>query len=152
VIYVTRSIHPQENEQAVNSAVKWFRENSENSRPFRVCPPTLPLLSTDIQKKDGAKKQLMSTQSLKHNFLRMRQNPQMNGCFIAVLVREVIFNCLKLHLCFSTGLTIYIRFKNEKNLCNFTPGNNNFSPTKPQKLRKLGLDRLNFSQLVKGCP
>ena len=88
VVYITRSIHPQENELAINTAVKWFRENSGSSQPFRVCPPTLPLLSSDIQKKD-AKKQLMSTQSLKHNFLRMRQNPQMNGCFIAVLVREV---------------------------------------------------------------
>ena len=90
MIYTTRSIHSQENEQVVNHAIKWFREKNENNRPFRVCPPTLPVLSTDLKDEAGSKKQLTSTQSLKHNFLNMRQNEQMNGCFIAVLVREVI--------------------------------------------------------------
>ena len=93
VVYTTRSIHSHENEQAVTNAVKWHKEHGEGSRPFRVCPPTLPLLASDIKNNPKAgNKQHTSTESLKKNFLRMRQNPQMNGCFIAVLVREVSFD------------------------------------------------------------
>nr|CAB3264460.1 putative methyltransferase NSUN7 [Phallusia mammillata] len=91
VVYTTRSVHPAENEQAVNSAIKWQRETGEGSKPFRLCPPTLPLTSNDI--KEGEKEVTVvrgyKSQSLKHNFLRMKQSPDMNGCFIAVLTRQI---------------------------------------------------------------
>ena len=88
VVYVTRSIHSQENEEVINNVLKWHRNNNDGSRPFSVSPPTLPLLSSDL-KSDKANGGSSATSSLKHNFLRMRQNSQMNGCFIAVLAREV---------------------------------------------------------------
>ena len=91
IVYATRSVHSQENEQAVNNAVKWHRETSDSKRPFRMNPPTLPILSSDIKEDASpiAKHRHTSSDSLKHNFLRIRQHSQMNGCFIAVLSREV---------------------------------------------------------------
>uniref|UniRef100_F6RXF3 SAM-dependent MTase RsmB/NOP-type domain-containing protein n=1 Tax=Ciona intestinalis TaxID=7719 RepID=F6RXF3_CIOIN len=75
-VYVTRSIHSVENEQAIQTAIKWHRDTSDGLQPFRICPPTLPLSSNDI--KEATDK-----------YLKMRQSSEMNGCFIAVLSREI---------------------------------------------------------------
>ncbi|CAK8684526.1 unnamed protein product [Clavelina lepadiformis] len=95
VVYTTRSIHAQENENVVNSAIKWHRDNGQGNHPFRVCPPILPLTSNDIRESEMevmSMGRMTSSKSrvnpLKHNFLRMRQSTEMNGCFIAVMSRE----------------------------------------------------------------
>ena len=92
VVYVTRSVQDVENHVAVNAAIKWHRESGEGTRPFRVCPPTLPLTSNDIREseKDATRARgHRPGNAAKDNFLRMKQSPDMNGCFVAVLSREV---------------------------------------------------------------
>lgn len=79
-VYVVRSVHEAENENVVNSAIKWHKHHAAGSMPFRVCPPTVPLMAKDL--KDNVK-------SRSTKFLYLRQSPTMNGCFLAVLSREI---------------------------------------------------------------
>nr|XP_002132090.2 putative methyltransferase NSUN7 isoform X2 [Ciona intestinalis] len=92
-VYVTRSIHSVENEQAIQTAIKWHRDTSDGLQPFRICPPTLPLSSNDIKEGDYITPVAGNSRSrsslLKQKYLKMRQSSEMNGCFIAVLSREI---------------------------------------------------------------
>jgi len=55
--------------------------SSSHKRSFKVCPPTLPLTSCDVDDDD-------SSNILQKNYLKLKQSSEMNGCFIAVITRE----------------------------------------------------------------
>ncbi|XP_039265511.2 putative methyltransferase NSUN7 isoform X1 [Styela clava] len=80
-VYVARSVHEEENEHVVNAAIKWQRQHASGSMPFRICPPTVPLMNYDMRNQN--------MQSLSSKFLYLRQSPTMNGCFLAVISREM---------------------------------------------------------------
>ena len=102
-VYITRSLHCSENELAVNNALKQHRSNNNNKRSFKVCPPTLPLTSYDINDDDNV---------LHNNYLKLKQSNEMNGCFIAVITREVNIIIISLSL-FPSHLSFVVEFSLE---------------------------------------
>lgn len=84
-VYITRSLHSSENEVAVSNALKYHKNNTNDKRRnFKVCPPTLPLSSTELTSEEENGSSLL----LQKNYLRLKQSNDMNGCFIAVITRE----------------------------------------------------------------
>jgi 16S rRNA C967 or C1407 C5-methylase (RsmB/RsmF family) len=84
VVYQTYSKNSSENETLITQSLEEFNENRKalNSLPYKISPPVIPLTAEDIRNKEVVK-------DIK--FLQFKPSNKMNGCFVALLSRDVSF-------------------------------------------------------------
>ncbi|XP_063777100.1 putative methyltransferase NSUN7 isoform X2 [Pseudophryne corroboree] len=76
IVYCTCSIYPEENEHVIEEALQPKMEGVKE-QPYRLSPPVIPLCSSA---------EVMSTSN---KFFKMEPSETCNGCFFAVLTREI---------------------------------------------------------------
>ncbi|ESO01743.1 hypothetical protein HELRODRAFT_174727 [Helobdella robusta] len=79
-VYYTRSLTDEENKQTVLDALGYYETQKPNKPPFKPSPPTVPLSQDDVEGFD---------QFEKGQYLTFYPSCFGNGCFFAVLLREV---------------------------------------------------------------
>lgn len=79
IVYCTRSVNAVENEAAVEKAIEYANTALLRKVPYRVAPPVLPLSGEDID----------SGKLLDGKFIKVAPSDNSNGCFVALITREV---------------------------------------------------------------
>lgn len=80
VVYLTRSIHQEENEVVVQKAVEFVNMvQAQKKSPWAIIPPLLPFSGEDVEKQRG----------IVGKYVKFAPSNMTNGCFLVVLVHEV---------------------------------------------------------------
>uniref|UniRef100_A0A672QGL6 NOL1/NOP2/NSUN 5/7 ferredoxin-like domain-containing protein n=1 Tax=Sinocyclocheilus grahami TaxID=75366 RepID=A0A672QGL6_SINGR len=82
VLYSTCSVHPEENEEVLKTVLSQTQENHSTAPPYRLSSPSL--LQDSIIEDDE------ETEEMKARFFRLEASDRSNGCFLALLTREVL--------------------------------------------------------------
>ena len=88
VVFVTRSVNREENEVAVQLAIDSVNEQQNGCSvvtQWTVVPPVLPFSAEELDEQRG----------IQGKYVRFQSSDMMNGCFIAILAREV---CFQVHI------------------------------------------------------
>lgn len=80
VIYLTRSVYKLENETVVSNVVEYMNSIQQPSKPpYRIVPPVLQFHADEIEKNVG----------LFGKYIKFDPSDGMNGCFLAIIAREM---------------------------------------------------------------
>ncbi|XP_018419951.1 PREDICTED: putative methyltransferase NSUN7 [Nanorana parkeri] len=75
IVYCTRSVYQEENENVINQALQLKMEGTKG-QPYRLSPPVIPLCPS------------AEMESTCDKFFKMELSDNCNGCFVAVMTRE----------------------------------------------------------------
>lgn len=75
IVYCTRSVYQEENENVINQALQ-FKMEGTKGQPYRLSPPVISVCP------------LPEMESVCDKFFKMALSDNCNGCFVAVMTRE----------------------------------------------------------------
>lgn len=80
VVYLTRSVHQEENEVVVEKALEFVNMvQIQKKMPWKVIPPVIPFLGDDITNQKG----------IIGKYIKFPPSSMTNGCFLVAIAREV---------------------------------------------------------------